>query len=160
MNWKDIAAKAAPVLGTLIGGPAGGSIGGMIAGALGVDNTDTALTTALADPEQAAKLKQWAYQHREKLEQMALDTLKAELADKADARANHKHSVMPAIIAVVLIVMTASLCGCLMFVPIPEENATTVYMIAGQLLGWTGAAIAYWVGTTRSSAEKTRQAVR
>ena len=38
MDWKDIAGtvgKAAPLLGTLLGGPAGGAVGAIIASALG-----------------------------------------------------------------------------------------------------------------------------
>jgi hypothetical protein len=41
MNWSkvgDIAGKALPVLGTVLGGPAGGTVGAMIAGALGVED--------------------------------------------------------------------------------------------------------------------------
>jgi hypothetical protein len=42
LEWKDVAAavgKVAPLLGTLVGGPAGGAIGGLIAAALGTEPT-------------------------------------------------------------------------------------------------------------------------
>lgn len=62
MDWKDLegfVAKAAPVLGTLIGGPAGTAVGGLIATALGCDATPDAVSKALAsDPEAATKLAQ------------------------------------------------------------------------------------------------------
>lgn len=62
MNWKDIAGAvggAAPILGTLIGGPAGAAIGGLVSSALGVANTPDAVQTALAtSPDAAVKLAQ------------------------------------------------------------------------------------------------------
>lgn len=61
-DWKDLegfVAKAAPILGTLIGGPAGGAVGGLIASALGVEGTPDAVSKALnTDPEAAVKLAQ------------------------------------------------------------------------------------------------------
>jgi len=62
MNWKDIAGavgSAAPILGTLIGGPAGAAIGGLVSSALGCANTPDAVQTALAtNPDAAVKLAQ------------------------------------------------------------------------------------------------------
>ena len=62
MEWKDIAgaiSKAAPLVGTLIGGPAGAAVGGLVSAALGVENTPTAVEQALkSDPGAAVKLAQ------------------------------------------------------------------------------------------------------
>lgn len=62
LTWKDIAGavgSAAPILGTLIGGPAGGAIGAMVSSALGVANTPDAVSQALAvNPDAAVKLAQ------------------------------------------------------------------------------------------------------
>lgn len=62
MEWKDLAkvvGGAAPILGTLIGGPAGTAIGAMIASGLGVGNTPDEVSQALAiNPDAAVKLKQ------------------------------------------------------------------------------------------------------
>lgn len=160
MGWKEIAAKAAPVLGTLLGGPAGGAVGGMVASALGVENNETDLTTALSNPEQVANLKKWAYEHRERLEQMALDTLKAELADKANARQNHKHSPVPAILTLMLTLLVAASGYLLFTVEIPEANRDIAYMLFGQVTALWGASVTYWVGTTRSSAEKSKNQMR
>lgn len=160
MDWKQIAAKAAPVLGTLLGGPAGGAVGGMVANALGVENNDQALASALGDPEQVANLKKWAYEHREKLEQMALETLRAELADKANARSSHKHSPIPAVITLMLTLLVAASGYLLFTVEIPEANRDIAYMLFGQVTALWGASVTYWVGTTRSSAEKTRSLLR
>jgi hypothetical protein len=60
MEWRDLAGivgKAAPILGTLIGGPAGAAVGGLVASALGVGNTPDAVSQALAvNPDAAVKL--------------------------------------------------------------------------------------------------------
>jgi hypothetical protein len=62
MDWKDIQAEiaaAAPVLGTLIGGPAGGAIGSIVASALGTASDPAAVQQALkTNPDAAVKLRQ------------------------------------------------------------------------------------------------------
>jgi hypothetical protein len=62
VDWKDLSAtvgKFAPLLGTLIGGPAGTAIGAMVASGLGVGNTPDDVSQALTvNPDAAVKLKQ------------------------------------------------------------------------------------------------------
>jgi hypothetical protein len=61
MDWQDIkdaVGAAAPLLGTLLGGPAGAAVGTLIASGLGVGNTPSEIAVALADPNVAVKLKQ------------------------------------------------------------------------------------------------------
>jgi hypothetical protein len=44
----------------------------------------------------------------------------------------------------------------LMTTEIPEKNANIIYMVFGQVLtAWAGS-IAYWVGTTKSSSDKSK----
>lgn len=62
MDWKDLAGtvgKFAPLLGTLIGGPAGTAIGAMVSAGLGVGNTPNEVAQALQiNPDAAVKLRQ------------------------------------------------------------------------------------------------------
>jgi hypothetical protein len=62
MDWKDLTStvgKFAPLLGTLIGGPAGTAIGAMVASGLGVGSTPDEVSQALTiNPDAAVKLKQ------------------------------------------------------------------------------------------------------
>ena len=157
MNWssiKDVVGKAAPVLGTLVAGPAGAAVGGLIANALGADANPQSVVEALADPEQFANLKKWAYEHKEKLASMELDTLRAELSDKANAREAHRHSKMPAVITILMTCIVAALLFALFEQELPEGNKEVAYMLFGQATALWGASITYWVGTTRSSAQK------
>lgn len=77
MKWSDlgdIIAKAAPILGTAIGGPAGGAIGAGVAALFGVENEPKEIAEAIArDPDAFAKLREYEMRHKERLEQMNLD---------------------------------------------------------------------------------------
>lgn len=58
-NIKELIGSSAPVLGTLLGGSAGGAVGNLIAKALGVENTASAIESALINnPDAIVKLKE------------------------------------------------------------------------------------------------------
>lgn len=159
MNWNDIkegAAKAAPILGTLLGGPKGASVGNLVANALGVTPSPQSVSDALLDPNKVSELRKWSMQHKERLERIALDTVKAELQDKANARANHKDSYMPAAITLLMTTIVGSLLYMLFSVELPVPNREVAYMLFGQASALWGASVTYWVGTTRSSADKNK----
>jgi hypothetical protein len=83
MEWKDIASavgKAAPLLGTLLGGPAGAAVGGIVASALGTGNSPEEVSAALANPEAAVKLREIEASRTTRLQELATDQVKAELA--------------------------------------------------------------------------------
>lgn len=93
MDWKDIAGivgKAAPLLSTLLGGPAGAalSVGGMIASALGTGNTPEEVAIALRDPESMMKLREIEARRQVELEGLATDLAKAQLQAGAQAIGN------------------------------------------------------------------------
>ena len=55
----ELIGDAAPVVGTMLGGPAGTVVGGLVAKALGVDNTPEAIEEALKNnPEALVKIKE------------------------------------------------------------------------------------------------------
>lgn len=157
MSFKNIAskiAKFAPLLGGVLGGPGGSAIGGLVANALGVDNTESAISKALLDPNAAIKLKELELEHKAELKKIHLDTTRIELADKANAREAHKHSRMPALITMLLTIL-ATAYGCALFsYDIPPDNKDMVNYFGGQLVTLWVSSVVYWVGTTRSSAEK------
>lgn len=85
MDWSDvgrIAAKAAPVVGTLLGGPAGGAIGGLVASVFGVEAEPDKVAQAIqADPEAAIKLQQLQNDHAQKMQAMVLEAETSRLAE-------------------------------------------------------------------------------
>lgn len=101
MDWKDIASKvgaAAPLLGTLLGGPAGGAVGTVVAAALGAQATPADVEAVLlSSSEAAAKLREVESTNRVELERLAYQAeatrlqasaaqYAAEAADRASAR--------------------------------------------------------------------------
>lgn len=83
MEWKDLAGtvgKAAPMLGTLIGGPAGRAVGGLIASVLGTGNTPEDVAAAVANTESLVKLREIEAKRQTDLEALLVDQGKAELA--------------------------------------------------------------------------------
>lgn len=56
---KELLGTSAPVIGTLLGGPAGGAVGGLIAQALGVDDSVESIEKALKNnPDALVKIKE------------------------------------------------------------------------------------------------------
>ena len=93
ISWKDVGSvvgKAAPVLGTVLGGPVGtivGSAGALVASALGCEAQPDAVSEAVKnDPEAMLKLKELEIQNRANLIAWQTEQLKAETADRQSAR--------------------------------------------------------------------------
>lgn len=83
MNWSDIkkaVGKAAPMLGTLVAGPAGGAVGAMISSALGVENTPDAVFEEIQkNPEALLKLKEIEAKRQIDLQGLMVDHAKADM---------------------------------------------------------------------------------
>lgn len=95
MEWRDvgkIVAKVAPVLGTLLGGPAGAAAGALVSSVLGVDNDPDEVHKAVsADPSLLVRLREAEMQQQTELNRMMIqsetdrltqvnETIRAELA--------------------------------------------------------------------------------
>jgi hypothetical protein len=174
MDWKQIGAKiagAAPILGGLIGGPAGAGVGqvvNLVAGALGIE-PDQATPEAVAhqlesDPEALLKLRQLETTHAEELQRIALEQLRVELADRADARAREiaitrstgQRDYQLYILAWLVVVGFGALCAVLMRYAVPEGSSQVVYMLFGSLASGFTLVLQYFFGSSRSSQDKTR----
>jgi hypothetical protein len=159
MNWSDIAGligKAAPYVGTALGGPGGGALGSMVAKVLGVEETPDAVADAIKNnPDALLTLKKFEFENEQQIRDMAFKTLDSELKDKQNARQAHKHNPMPMIICISLTLMVGAGAYGLFQLQIPPENQNIANLLFGTLLAKWGDSIAYWVGTTRASADKT-----
>lgn len=83
MKWSDVGdmvAKAAPLLGTALGGPAGGAAGALVASVFGTDESPDAVMKALnSDPEAMVKVRKIQEENHFVLEKMAGETHRANL---------------------------------------------------------------------------------
>ena len=109
-------------------------------------------------PEQKIKLTNYNNTFKVDMKRLGLELDTAELSDSQHAREHNKHSKMPALIVSVLTIMVFVLTVLLVFHAVPDSNEAVFYMLIGQIVAAWMASIAYWVGTTRSSAQKTIQA--
>lgn len=89
ISWKDVGqavGSAAPILGTLLGGPAGGAIGAIVASALGVPNTPDEVSAALkTDPDAAVKIKAIEAQRQVDLQGLLVQSEASRLAAETAA---------------------------------------------------------------------------
>jgi heme/copper-type cytochrome/quinol oxidase subunit 4 len=122
-------------------------------------NTQDDLQRAVesATPEMMLKITQANNQFKIRMRELDNEIVLSELGDTQDARKNHKHSNMPAVICIGLSVVVTLISVALIFEPIPEGNSQMINMLIGQIVAAWMTSIAYWVGTTRSSANKDRK---
>lgn len=160
MDWKEVGvsiAAMAPALGVALGGPAGGAVGSIVAAAFGTTARPADVAAVIAqDPEAAVKLREVELRHAEVLAELMTQRYLGEMADTQHARTTHRDSQMPAILTVALFLMVVGLIATLMYQPTPESNSEVIYLVTGQIIGAFATAIAYWLGSSRGSAEKQR----
>lgn len=140
-----------------------------IAGWIGGDKAEDAANhvadiarkvTGQNDPEKAVDLiladESLKFQFMVQIEnnRQALD--EAYLKDRQHAREQHKHSIMPSVIVVALTLMVAAM-GCALFMSVvPEANSDLANILFGAVLAKWADSVAYWMGSSRGSAEKSR----
>jgi hypothetical protein len=151
---KTLLGSAAPMVGGLLAGQAGSAVGTLIASALGVENTPQAIATELQNnPDALLKIKQLESDERVALRELSLketalslDKHKANLADTANARFEHKDSDMPSFLTIILALMVTGMFAALFFATPPAGYAQVLIMIAGAVMGAFGTAVAFWMG--------------
>lgn len=165
MEWTKIIATVAPWIGTAIGGPLGGMAVEAAANALGLsDKTVEAVKSAVmgASPETLLALKEADQNFALQMQSLGFQNIKdleaIAAADRDSARKMQMEnkSFMPAVITAGVLSSFAGTLVALLFVPIPDANRDLIIYMIGQLSGFAGSAVAFWLGTTRQSEEKTR----
>ncbi|MDD5297647.1 MAG: hypothetical protein PHU46_12110 [Rhodocyclaceae bacterium] len=171
MDWKDLAgplAKIAPLVGTLIGGPAGPLIGGLVSAALGTEATPDAIHQAIqTDPEAAVKVAQIESDNRVHMQTLAVQAegnrlaaetaaIQADAADRDSAR-RRESTVQDKTnrnLAYLVVGSFLALVGGTLLGYSHVESA-----LAGTLVGYLSAKceqiIAYYFGSSRGSDKKT-----
>lgn len=174
MNWSDIGnmvGRAAPIVGTLLGGPAGAAVGALVASALNVSNDPDSVNVALAaNPGALARVQELQINARVQLEQLAVTAesnrlqaeaaqYSAEAADRDSARklasAQPHDFVRPTLTFIMLggslFVVVAVLIGWANDVIRDPTAALTVGTVLGLWLGMTKEVMGFWFGMTKES---------
>ena len=166
MDWRDLAStvgKAAPILGTLLGGPAGAAVGSIIASALGTGNTAEDVSAAMqADPAAMVKLREVEAAKTVRLQELAADMAKHDLstaaADRASARereAKTGDTFTPRTLALLVTAGFFGVLGWLLVEGKPQAGGDALLVMLGSLgTAWT-AIISYYYGSSAGSAAKT-----
>ncbi len=176
-NIKELIGTSAPVIGTLLGGPAGGAVGGLISKVLGVDNTPEAIELALMNnPDALLKIKeletskelailQAELEHKRidvgsVIDNRKLDNEKDQmfLSDKQSARsrqvdsekATGKVDVALYIIAGVIVVAFFVSILALIFITLDKQSGTyeLLLMLFGALTTKFGTVVDYFFGAS------------
>lgn len=86
--------------------------------------------------------------------QIEKEELQIEADDRKDARLQHKISIMPALLSVMLTIFIIVIVYLLFYVIMPDGSKDVLYMILGIILKEWGSSMQFWFGTTRSSETK------
>lgn len=174
MNWSDIGGivgRAAPIVGTLLGGPAGAAVGALVASALNVPNDPDAVNVALAgNPDAMVRVQELQLTARVELEKLTVqaETVRlqaagaqyaAEAADRDSARQlaakQPNDMVRPALTFVMLggslFVVVAVLIGWATEAIKDPVASLTIGMVLGLWLGMTKEVMGFWFGMTKES---------
>jgi hypothetical protein len=160
---KGYVAPVAPMIGTLVAGPAGGTVGTMIASALGVEDKPEAILEHLENnPDAVLKIKELELTHKTRLEELTLEETKAHLADTQNARAAEiermkaggDNKFMYYLAAAIVLGFFAVIAG-LYFKAIPDSSRDVAYLLLGALTGEFGKVVNYFFGSSKGSSDKT-----
>jgi hypothetical protein len=174
VKWSDIGSmvgKAAPLVGTLLGGPAGAAVGSLVAAALGVMDDPEEVKAALAgNPDAFAKIQELQVNAKIQLQQLAvtLETTRiqaegaqysAEAADRDSARglaAKQQNDLVRPAITFILLLGAFAILVCI-FSGVAREALTdpvalsTVSMLIALWFGELKQTLGFWFGMTKES---------
>ncbi|SDI65534.1 hypothetical protein SAMN04487926_12167 [Paraburkholderia steynii] len=163
MNWSDlkgVVSKAAPVVGTLLGGPAGAAVGGLIAAALGTDSTPDAVSAALiGNPDAIVKIQELQTNAKVQLQQLAVTAEANRLADVQNARSRqtaNPRDYTPQVLAAFVTVGFFGTLGLVMFAHMESAAQNLLLVMTGTLQTAWVAIISYYFGSSKDSAGKTQ----
>ena len=118
------------------------------------NETQMAAAITGASPEVMLKVKQSNNSFKIRMAELANELTTTELGDVQHAREWNKNSYMPAFICITLTISVIAFAAALMFLEIPKDNVRLIDTLFGSVLTAWLASLAFYNGTTRSSAQK------
>ena len=174
MNWSDIGnivGRAAPMVGTLLGGPAGEAVGALVASALNVPNDPDSVNAVLAgNPDALVRVQELQTNARVQLQQLAVTAennrlqaegaqFAAEAADRDSARqlaAKQPNDIIRPAITIILLVGALSILVCI-FTGVGLEAlqnpvaASTISLLIGLWFSELKQTLGFYFGMTKES---------
>lgn len=161
-DFKNLLRSLAPSLATAVAGPLGGVVATMLAGKLGieektVDSVAKALTSGSITPEQVTQIKLAELEFQKFLKTNEIDLEKVHAADRDSARDLLKAtgSYVPATLTMMVTIGYFGVLIGMMTKQLAVADSQVMLMMLGQLGTAWGVCLAFWMGTTRNSQEKT-----
>lgn len=160
MNWTDILKTLAPTVASAALGPLGGMAITALGAAIGIDAptreaVEKAFTAGQLTPEAVERIKalELDYQNQEK--ERGFRFAELEFKDKDSARKMQiaTHSRMPAVLTTLVTLGFFGILILLIYKPDLKGNEIIMIMIGQLSVAWAGC-IAFYTGTTYSSANK------
>lgn len=159
MDWSDlkgVVGKAAPIVGTLLGGPAGALVGGLVSAALGTDNTPDAVSAALiGNPDAIVKIQELQTNAKVQLQQLAVTAEANRLADVQSARARqtaNPNDRTPTYLAWGVSAGFFATLGLVMFAHLEGAAQNLLLVMTGTLQTAWVAIISYYFGSSKDNA--------
>jgi len=160
-DWKKTLATIAPALATALGGPLAGVAVGMATKALGIDNSDEALATAIAtgDPAILVKLKEVENNFLAEMKRLDVDLERVHAGDRGSARdMASKTSILPQ-----AVLSTIFVCGFVLVLDLLFNGTETIHKnmmqpamyVLGILSAGLGQVLNFWMGSSSGSIQKT-----
>ena len=116
----------------------------------GNNDTEAAVNMILKDESLKLQFMTQIENNRQALDE-------AYLKDRQHAREQNKYSIMPSVIVVALTLMVAAMGGAMFVSVIPAEISDLANILFGAILAKWADSVAYWMGSSRGSAEKDRR---
>lgn len=165
MEWSDLGKRLvnlAPMIGTALGGPAGATIGAIVASTLGTNPTPEEVAKKLqGDPQAVLELKRLELKERDSIRSHVLElakvdmaTSQAEMQDQQQARTVHKDHWMPSALTIILAIMVVGVFLAILTQQVQENQKEVVFYLVGQVVTAFLTAVAFWLGSSRSSQQK------
>ncbi len=159
---KELVGKTAPLLASAIDLTGGGGAMGIIANALGVGNDPKAMVKAIEDnPELALEFKKAEFDNKVHLQELALKTDLAFLADRQDARSREENILkaggnnLPMYILGSIITVGFIAFSIMVVLGKVGESTPLVMLVAGALIAKFSDVVSYFFGSSKSSSDKT-----